>query len=147
MLLHQWSIYQGSTRLYKFISRFFGHAILHTRPIGHVKQRPRKIKVVVHNFIYLLPNFIVIPSNVFAMRLLQCECCLNAKIRQFSYFRRIRLNVFRRICWKHGILLHVNSTTDTLITIYRKSFKQIFLRATPQILLIVALMVGLCLNN
>ena len=37
---------------------------------------------------------------------------------QFSKCKQIRLKV-RRIYWKHGILLKINSTTDTQIIIYR----------------------------
>ena len=50
----------------------------------------------------------------------------------FSYFRRIRLKVFRRICWKHGILLKIKSATDALVIIYRNFSQQKFLRTATE---------------
>ena len=47
---------------------------------------------------------------------------------QFSKYKRIRLKVFRKIYVKHGILLKINSATDTFIVICRKFPEQIFLR-------------------
>ena len=41
------------------------------------------------------------------------------------------VKVLRRICWKHGILLKINSATDTLIVICRKFSEQIYLRMAP----------------
>ena len=55
---------------------------------------------------------------------------------QFSYFKRIRLKVFMRIFWKHGILLKIDSATDAVIIICRKFFKQIFLRKAPEVLMV-----------
>ena len=75
--------------------------------------------------------------NVFPMRLFQW-----AKWALFQFQKKdsstriifilgyIRLNIFTRICWKHGSLLNVNSATDDLITIGRKFHTKIFLR-TP----------------
>ena len=50
---------------------------------------------------------------------------------QFSNYKRIRLKMFRRICQKHGILLKINSATDTLIIICRKCSEQTFLSTIP----------------
>ena len=47
---------------------------------------------------------------------------------QFSYLRRIRLKVFRKIYWRNWILLKIKSAIDALIIIGRKFFKQKFLR-------------------
>ena len=46
--------------------------------------------------------------------------------------------MFRIICWKHGILLNINSATDPLIRVYRKISEQILLRATSRHLYLVS---------
>ena len=51
-----------------------------------------------------------------------------------------------KICWKYGMLLNTNSTTYALIRICRKFSKQMFLRGTGHILLIVFLLAILCLD-
>ena len=63
---------------------------------------------------------------------------LTSKIRYFSKnkvhnSKASVWKVFRRICWKHGILLKLKSATDNnaLIIISRKLFKQIFFRTAP----------------
>ena len=53
------------------------------------------------------------------------ECLNKMHLKEsFSYFRRIRLKMFRRVCWKHGILLHIKSATDALTKICRKTSEQ-----------------------
>ena len=60
--------------------------------------------------------------------------CLSKEI--FSYFRRIRLKLFRRMRLKYKILLKINFATDVLMTIWRKLSKQILWRtSTGHILL------------
>ena len=43
---------------------------------------------------------------------------------QFSYFRSIFLNLSRRICWKHRILLKIKSITIFLIIVCRNFSEQ-----------------------
>ena len=62
--------------------------------------------------------------------------------------RRIRLKVFRRICWKHEILPKIKSATNALIIIYKNFSEQKNSRrnSNGQILLIAVLIVAVWLK-
>ena len=54
-------------------------------------------------------------------------------------------NVFRGVCWEHGILLKLNYIANILIKIFDNNFN--FENVTGQIVLIVVLMVNWFLDN
>ena len=114
------------------------------KKIGAQNQSARLIERQLEKLIFALYYlnrtwafiFNVFPSKVFAMRLLKSECCFNVWNKmlfkeQFSKYKRIRLKVFKRTRWKHGILLKINSAKNTLIIICRTFSEQIFLRMAP----------------
>ena len=87
------------------------------------------------------------PSTFLQWGLCSLNVVLMSKLRcapRIFILQKHHLRVFRRICWKHGILLKIKSVTDAfnLQNFFRT---KILKNSNGQILLIVALMVAVWL--
>ena len=122
-------------------TQFHLHAPSGTQKNAHSKTKSRSNRDTAKTiaFCYLLPKqhlqlLLLICFNQKFLRwgFYSLNVALMSKIRYTSKNNFHNTNasiwkVFRRICWRHQILLKINAATEALIIICKKSSEQIFL--------------------